>query len=315
MFKRSRNYALIALPIAVVAIVIVAMSADPTDPNPKVTLAAIFGILGLFFIGLFIVQGRDLNRAAAVPTAGTDEIGRPLANPMTASEPELWAALAIEPIGDDAARARGDGWQMARDSMAAGRIIVALIFIAVPLTYLLESFIPILIGAPIIVGYALYRSYRVLGSGGDLDRGYDAVARSIAPLGLELVERPKVSAGPRVAPAPGMRTYINGALSFAGKRHGRLVEVTLADGGCRVYVAARGPEFTARSSDGKLRNKDGLPPEIERALADVPASTGWRNMSAKGDASGIHIARSKITDQREWLCDLWLAERLADAVA
>ncbi len=213
---------------------------------------------------------------------------------MTASEPELWAALAVKPISEDAATARGDGWELARSSIKAGRIVTALIFVAVPLTYLLESFIPILIGAPIIVGYAIYRSVRVLGGGGELDRGYDAVGRAIAPLGLELGERPEVGVGPRVPPAPGMKTYISGALRLAGTRHGRRVEIALEGGSCEVCVAIRSPEFSARSSDGRLSNrKEGLPPEIERALEDVPASTGWRNLTASGKASGIHTTAQR----------------------
>ena len=208
MFRTSRIFALVGLPAVVVAIVIVAMSADPADPNPKGTLAAIFAILGGFCLILFLLQARDLNAAAAVPTAAEDEVGRPLANPMTVSEPELWAALAIRPIDADAAKARSEGWEIARSSMGAARIVTAMIFVCVPLTYLLESFIPILIGAPIIVAYALYRSARVLGPGGDLDQGYASTDRAIAPLGLRITERPQVGAGPRMPPAPGMKTYI-----------------------------------------------------------------------------------------------------------
>jgi hypothetical protein len=316
MFRTSRIFALVGLPIVVVAIVLLALGADPNDPNPKGTLAAIFAILGGFFLILFLLQARDLEAAAAAPIATEDEVGRPLTNPMTASEPELWAALAIGPIDADAAQARGEGWEMARSSMGAARIVTAMIFVCVPLTYLLESFVPILIGAPLIAGYALYRSGRVLGGGGELDRGYEATNRAIAPLGLEITERPQVGAGPRMPPAPGMKTYISGSLRLGGRRHGRTVAIELGGGGSRIDVAVRSPEFTARSSDGKLRNrKQGLPAEIERALADVPASTGWKHLTASGDADGIHVRRERSSEQRQWLCDLWLAERLADAVA
>ena len=316
MFRASRIFALVGLPLVVVAIVLVALNADPTDPNPKGTLAAIFAILGGFFLILFLLQARDLNAAAAVPTVPEDEVGRPLANPMTASEPELWAALAIRPIDKDAAQARSEGWEIARSSMGAARIVTAMIFVCVPLTYLLESFIPILVGAPIIVAYALYRSGRALGAGGDLDKGYAATDRAIAPLGLRITERPQVSAGPRMPPAPGMKTHISGSLRLGGIRRGRTVDIELAGGVNRVDVAVRSPEFGARSSDGRLRNrKETLPLEIERALAEVPASTGWKNLAATGDDRGIHLERKHSDAQRDWLCDLWLAERLADAVA
>jgi len=174
--------------------------------------------------------------------------------------------------------------------------------------------IPVLIGAPIIVAYALYRSRLALGPGGDLDQGYAATDRAIAPLGLRIIERPQVGAGPRMPPAPGMKTYISGSLRLAGERHGRRVEIELGGGASEIDVAVRSPTFSARSADGKLRNRAGLPPEIERALAEVPATPGWKNLSATGDAGGIHLRRKRSTEPRDWLCDLWLAERLADAV-
>src|SRR5215213_6605548 len=122
MFRTSRIFALVGLPLTIIAIVLIALSADPTDPNPKGTLAGIFAILGGFCLILFLLQARDLNTAAAVPTAASDEVGRPLANPMTSSESEIWAALAIRPIDADAAKARGEGWEIARSSMGAARI-------------------------------------------------------------------------------------------------------------------------------------------------------------------------------------------------
>jgi len=314
VFKTSRIFAFVGLPVVVAAIVLVALSADPTDPNPKGTLAAIFAILAGFMLILFLLQARDLNAAAAVPTVAEDRIGRPLANPMTAPEAEIWAALAIRPIDADAAKARGEGWEAARESMGAARIVTAMIFVCVPLTYLLESFIPVLIGAPIIVAYAIYRSGVALGPGGDLDQGYAATDRAIAPLGLRIIERPQVGAGPRMPPAPGMKTYITGALRIAGNRHGRKVEIELGGGAIEIDIAVPSPEFSARSADGKLRNKDGLPPEIDQALAQVPASAGWKNLNASGDADGIHLRRKRSTEPRDWLCDLWLAERLAGAV-
>ncbi len=71
MFRTSRIYALVGLPIVVVAIVLVALSADPQDPNPKGTLAAIFAILAGFFVILFLIQARDLARACAPADRGS----------------------------------------------------------------------------------------------------------------------------------------------------------------------------------------------------------------------------------------------------
>jgi hypothetical protein len=38
----------------------------------------------------------------------------------------------------------------------------------------------------------------------------------------------------------------------------------------------------------------------------------WKRVSAEGGAEGIVVTRKK-GEQNDWLCDLWLAERLASA--
>jgi hypothetical protein len=48
----------------------------------------------------------------------------------------------------------------------------------------------------------------------------------------------------------------------------------------------------------------------EAALPVVPNSTRWKRLEVGGGAEGIVVTRKK-GDQRDWLCDLWLAERLA----
>ena len=44
----------------------------------------------------------------------------------------------------------------------------------------------------------------------------------------------------------------------------------------------------------------------------MPNSTRWKKLTVEGGADGILVAR-KGGEQADWLCDLWLAERLADA--
>ncbi len=70
---------------------------------------------------------------------------------MTMAEPDLWAAMAVAPIDADALKARSEMWESGRRSLRLGMVVTALIFVAVPATYLLESFLPLLIGAPLIV--------------------------------------------------------------------------------------------------------------------------------------------------------------------
>jgi hypothetical protein len=46
------------------------------------------------------------------------------------------------------------------------------------------------------------------------------------------------------------------------------------------------------------------------SLAPVPNSIRWKNLTVKGDGRAVIVTRKK-GGQGDWLCDLWLAERLA----
>ena len=310
--SRSGRIALIGLPLVALAVILVANTMGQGEANPKDALAVIFALVGAFMFLILFVQGRELNaaaRASAAPAAPGAEI----LNPMVVPEAELWAAMAVEPITEDAIRARAAAWEIARDSMRTARVVVAMIFIFVPAMYLLESFIPILIGAPLIAGYALIKG--IGAAGGGLDRGYDAAGRAMAPLGLELTERPRVGATARVPPADGLKTQVSGGVRFAGTRYGRRVEIHNEDGASTIVVAAPIAEFAARSSDGKIRaKKDAAPPDVEAALRSVPGSVDWKNVTVSGGDRGIEVRR-KPSGERYMLADLWLAERLADLLS
>jgi hypothetical protein len=234
---------------------------------------------------------------------------------MTTPEHDLWASLAVDPITPEAIEARADAWGIARSSHRAGWIICLMIFIFVPAGYLLERPVIILIGAIPIAGYALYRGLGVVGSGGDLDRGYESLARSVEPLGLVVDERPTIGVQQRMSPAPGLKTDIRGALRLSGERHGRRVSIVMADGSTSVRVISDSPEFEARSSDGKIRGgKGAVPAEIESSLRLIPGSTEWKNLNVSGGPDGIEVRRKSSGGGTHWLADLWLAERLAAAV-
>ena len=239
MYSRSRKLALFGLPVVVVAVALVALSADPTDPTPKGTYAVIFAIIGAFVFALLGVQQLDMRDASRALSEPSIAPGTPVENPMTATQVDLWASLATGPIGDEAARAHDAAWGLARRSHSTGWIICALIFITVPMTYLLETFIPVLIGAALIVLVALAYLARLFGGGEgeSLDGAYEAAGAAAGPLGLELVERPEVGVGTYAVEPYGLKSEVRGALRFSGQRHGRQVDVTLDDGGCEVRVA------------------------------------------------------------------------------
>lgn len=299
----------------VAAVVLVALSADETDPNPKGQLAIIFGLVGGFVFLLLLVQGRELSAASRGRTTPQTAPGTVIDNPMTVPQIDLWAALAIGPVGDEAAVAHEQVWGMVRTSHRSAWLICTLIFVCVPMSYLLETFVPVLIGAPLTAAVAIVALIRVVGGGGGLDRAYENMDRSLEPLGLGLDERPTVGATQRVPPAPGLKTDIRGALRFSGERHGREVGVVMDDGASEVRVFVDTPAFEAKSSDGKLKAKKNgtLPPEIDSSLRAVPGSTSWKGVTVRGDADGV-VVRRKPVGESGWLPDLWLAERLADVV-
>ncbi|MFN8112148.1 MAG: hypothetical protein U0R51_03000 [Solirubrobacterales bacterium] len=313
MFRRSRIVAFVGLPIVVVAVLAVALTTGGGDANPKGTLAAIFAIVGGFMFLLLFVQGREIEGAARASELPPGIAGNPVDNPMTASETDLWASLAIAPIGDEAVAARATAWGVARSSHRAAWIICAMIFVFVPAAYLLEKPWIAVLGAIPIAGYAVWRSFAIVGSGGELDRVYEGLDRSVEPLGLSVDETPTVGVGQRVGPPVSLKTDVRGALRMSGKRHGRAVSVAMGDGRTTVRVHADSPQFEAKSSDGKIRGRrNEVPPEIESALKLVPGSVAWKDVKVTGGPEGVEVAMGG-SGNRNWLAALWLAERVAAA--
>ena len=286
-FKRSGLFGLIGVVVVMVAVALIALNADSGDPNPKGTMALIFGVIAVFVVILFVLQRSDLNRVAggdakAVQRAVTEGGGK-IENPTTMEEQQLWAALAVKPIDDAAIKARGSMWDSGRRSQSLAWVVTLLIFLTVPSIYLFESFVPLLIGGPLIVIAALYGSFRALAPGGEMDQGYEKVGLAMAPLGLEVTERPQVNIEVREATTGRVGPKIHGALVLSGERHGRPVSVRLGDGSSEVTVGEPSRAFAAKS----------------------------RKLKVESGSEGIVVAR-KGGDQADWLCDLWLAERLAD---
>ena len=299
------------------AVVVIGLNVDERDADPKDTYALIFGIVGGFLILLFFFQSRDLARAergeakAAIPQ-------QEIKNPATMEEPALWASMAVTPIDKDALRARKDIWGAARGSMRLGMLICLLIFLAVPPIYLLDTFVPLLIGAPLIVLIALWKGLPMIGGGGDVAKAYEAANRAMAPLGLELTERLQITIEPKSVAPFRMGPGVHGATEFAGERHGRQVTVRMpADEStramCQVRVASAAPEFEFRTRDGRLKAEDGAPAAVAEALKSVPNSPRWNGCRGKAGAEGIEVEHKGV-GHGDWLLDLWLAERLAAAV-
>lgn len=317
-FKRSSRFGLIGVFVVAAIIAVIATTTGQGEANPKTTLALIFGVLVVFCIVLFALQRSDLNRVSGADARGSSraaaEGGREIDNPTTMGDADLWAAMAIKPIDAEAVKARAAGWEAGRRSQNLAIVVTALILVVVPAMYLLESFLPLLIGAPVIVGFAIWGSIRALMPGGEMDRGYDNVGKAMAPLGLEVTERPKVNIEVREATTGRVGPKIRGALVLSGDRNGHRVSIHLGSTETtrsEVSVASPTPEFKAKSRDGRVRPVEGTPENIAAALQGVPNSTRWKKITVEGGSEGIEVVR-KGGEQADWLCDLWLAERLAE---
>ena len=303
-FRRSGAVGLVGVVIVAVAVAIVALKMGQDQAKPKHAMALIFAIIGAYIVILFIFQSLDLSRGEAAESHAVSVAD--IDNPATLDEPTLWEALAVEPIDSEAVRARSQVWETTRSSMHLGWIVCALIFLIVPPIYLLDTFVPLLVGLPVLFAIVLWRSVRLLIPGGDLDRAYELAGKSMAPLGLRMEERPEVSVGPKGVAPYRMGTIISGGLVLDGERHGRHVVVSMSGDGARplseVTVEARAPAFEFKTRDGRLRALDGAPDWAREALTSVPNSTRWNGVS--GAADGAITVSRKGTGTGDWLMDL-----------
>jgi hypothetical protein len=308
-FRRSRLFGLVGVFVVAGIAIVIALSADSTDPNPKLQIGLIFGVIAVFVVLLLLFQRSDLNRAASGDARSFAKGSKEVDDPTTLSDGELWAALAVHPLDDDAVKARAEVWGAARRSLKLGAVIFALIFLTVPSIYLFESFVPLLIGGPLIVLAALYGSYRAIAPGGEVDSGYDRMDRAMKPLGLSLTERPTVRMVPRAPTMAGYSAKLFGPTVMMGERHGQKVDVSQESGMSEVIVHASVPEFEAKAKDGRFAAGDGAS-DVAAVLSSLSRSDRWNGVKVHGGRGGIVVDRKG--DPSAWLCDLWLAERIAD---
>ena len=308
-FRRSGRFGLIGVFVVVAIVVVIALTADSADPNPKLQLGLIFGVIAAFVAILLMLQRGDLRRAAAGDNRAFGQGPRPIDDPTKLEDGELWSALAVSPIETDAIKAREEMWGVARRSIGLAAVICVLIFLTVPAIYLTGSFVPLLIGGPLIAVAAVYGAIRAIGPGGDVDRGYERLELAVKPLGLSLEERPEVRLVPRYPAMPGYSAKLVGPTVMTGKRHGRSIEVRQEQGESEVTVHAAVPEFDAKVKGGGFAAADGAS-NAAAVLRGLPSSERWNGVEVRGGPEGIVVARKG--DPGAWLCDLWLAERLVD---
>lgn len=288
-FKRSSRFGLVGVVVVAALAAVIGLTMGEGEANPKLAMGLIFGVIAVFVVVLLLLQRSDLERAAggdaASRTRAAAEGGRPLEDPTAVGEAALWAALATGPIAADAVMAQSEMWDVGRRSIKLGAVIFALILLTVPSMYLFESFLPLLIGGPLIVIAAVYGAVRAIGPGGEIDRGYERMDRAMKPLGLQVSERPQGGFEPRSPTMPGFDYRLRGTTELSGERHGRRVSVRFGGhedaGHSEVEVAAPCGAFEAKS----------------------------KRVEVCSGPDALVISRRE-AQPGDWLCDLWVAERL-----
>ncbi len=314
-FRTSGRFGLIGVFVVAALMIVVAQSFGQDEAKPKDAFALIFLILGVYLVLLFFLQLRDVSKAEGADASALQGSVGGIENPATLDEARLWAAMAVRPIDKAAIRARRQTWGTTRASIHLGMLVCALIFLTVSPVYLLDSFVPLIVGSPLIVGIALWKSRSLLGGG--IDDAYAGAGRAMAPLGLDLVEHPEVTIQPKGVAPYRVGPELRGALVLEGERHGRHVVVRMpttagARSPSRVLLSLPSPEFEFKARDGRLKAADGAPGGIAARLEEVPSSTRWNGVSGGGGDGALEVHR-KSTRNGDWLLDLWLAERLAEA--
>lgn len=289
-FKRSSRFGLVGVFVVAALVAVIGLTMGEGEANPKFAIALIFGAIAIFVTVLLLLQRSDLEHVAggdAIKSSrAAAEGGRQIDDPTKLEEVDLWAALAIVPIDAEAVKARSETWDVGRRGIKLGALICLLIFVTVLSSYLFESFLLLLIGAPLIVAAALYGAWKAIGPGGELDQGYDRMDRAMKPLGLRVTARPKGGFENRGPIQPGFDYRLRGVTELGGKRHGFQVKVRF--GG---YEDAGMSEVTV---DAPAR----------------PYEANSKRVVVHSGPAGIAISRRK-AKPGDWLCDLWLAERLA----
>src|SRR6476646_10324678 len=94
------------------------------------------------------LQRSDLKRVAGGAAAARRRAGaaggEAIEDPTTMGEQQLWAALAVKPIDNEAIEARAQMWDAGRRSLRLGMIVTLLIRLTVPSIYLFDSLLPLL---------------------------------------------------------------------------------------------------------------------------------------------------------------------------
>jgi hypothetical protein len=311
-FKRSSRFGLIGVFVVIGLSAAIALLFAQDTAHPTAALIAIFALIFGFVGVMMFLQRRDVDRAERKAKLEAVAPASAVTDPTEADQNSLLAALAVKPLDTGALNAATDRqWELVRSTMRPGPILIVLIACAVVPWELWQFKWSMIVFVPIILAYATYLAARTIMPGGTIDQAYDDSTPTIDALGLAETERIKVRVRRQpLGPQP-FRKEIEGATAYAGERHGRQVTVRI-DGGSTITLSGAVRKFEVNPKGERLHAGAGSPAEVAEILDPLRASSYWKGVSFEGGPSGIVVER-KGHGGEHWMCDLWLAERLADA--
>ncbi len=315
IWKRSLLYRLWVVGglAAIVFIVVrIGLTTQPGDDPPYV----VFGVaIGVYLLGIIIMQGVSLARTDPTPAVTPTPAGE---LPKT---PEGMQAMLALP-GADGQRAQ-QGAQRAHRQSIGLFIPTALIAILLPLggylyisgtvTGVWQPFGETGPGIPVaaLPGLAMVLVMALL-LPLNMKRAREAADDYNSALGLRITATPRSILLPRIG-TDGIGHHIVGPTTMEGVRHGRPVVVDAYSGSTAVLVATPTEPFRLTAKDGRVQTDGPAPPWVLQALGRVPSDARWHKVRVEGGPSGIRADRKGSALDSDWMLDLWLAETLADA--
>jgi hypothetical protein len=312
-FRRSSTFGIVGVIVVMVAVAWIALEFGSGTARPTGALIAIVAVVFGFMAVLMVLQRRDLNKVSgAAEREALADVG-PVSDPTTVPPGSLIAAMAVRPVDERALAGTEAAWGVARGSMNSAAVMTTLIFFAMAPWIIFQWKWSLIVMLPIIGVYLLYLVARIIIPSGTVGKAFRASADMLSPLGLDMTQQPQVGLEPRLGQS-GYSGKLVGTYALEGERHGRHVSMRRkGDGPTVVVVGGSYPEFSVKSDGDRLRAARGAPKQVGRALGSLGASKRWKGVELRAGDDGISVSRRRDSGF-DWLCDLWLAERLADAV-
>jgi hypothetical protein len=267
---------------------------------------AILGAITLVLMTILIYWWVQLLHKPAAAVPGTAGEGSPGIEALR-SWNTLFAAMTIQ--GGDSQAAEADRRASQRNLLEwyAWANLIALyplfwVWLAVLGIYSIDGALMVAVYL-VLIAAMLVRTYFMFSTG--RQSGNDGY---LLPLGLDIVDPAQSSPEWFIAQdITETRTLV------VGERYGRSVTITIDSRLIITQVAGNPPSFQITSKAGKLVANDQAPPAVKENLRSLRKAKRWQGIVLAAGEHGMQIQRSA-RKENMWLYDLWLVERLYEAI-